>query len=147
MGRPQAEPLSNTPPSVLNWFLLVIYFSDIYVAWSNIIANSLNKLVWGPPNLRGPRLQSVLAYRIIRSSLWQILWLVLTFRFGFRAINAAWISVNEFLHYGIQTIGFEFFGVFNATFSNISAISWRPVLVVEEAGVPGEKHRPWASNW
>jgi len=25
--------------------------------------------------------------------------------------------------------------VFNATFSNISAISWRPVLVVEEAGV------------
>jgi hypothetical protein len=29
--------------------------------------------------------------------------------------------------------------VFNATFSNISAISWRPVLVVEEDGVPGEK--------
>jgi hypothetical protein len=26
--------------------------------------------------------------------------------------------------------------VFNATFSNISAISWRPVLVVEKAGVP-----------
>jgi hypothetical protein len=26
--------------------------------------------------------------------------------------------------------------VFNATFSNISAISWRPVLVVEEAGPP-----------
>jgi hypothetical protein len=39
------------------------------------------------------------------------------------------------------------FLVFNATFSNISAISWRPVLVVEEAGVPGENHRPWASNW
>jgi hypothetical protein len=37
--------------------------------------------------------------------------------------------------------------VFNATFSNISAISWQPVLVVEEAGVPGENHRPWASNW
>jgi hypothetical protein len=30
------------------------------------------------------------------------------------------------------------FWCFNATFSNISAISWRPVLVVEEAGVPGE---------
>ena len=37
--------------------------------------------------------------------------------------------------------------VFNATFSNISAIPWRPVLVVEEAGVPWENHRPWASNW
>ena len=36
---------------------------------------------------------------------------------------------------------------FNATFNNISAISWRPVLVVEEAGVPGENHRPWASSW
>jgi hypothetical protein len=34
--------------------------------------------------------------------------------------------------------------VFNATFNNISAISWRPVLVVEEAG---ENHRLWASNW
>ena len=29
----------------------------------------------------------------------------------------------------------------------LSAISWRPVLEVEEAGVPGENHRPWASNW
>jgi hypothetical protein len=34
--------------------------------------------------------------------------------------------------------------VFNATFSNISSISWRPVLVVEEAGVPGVNHRLWA---
>jgi hypothetical protein len=31
--------------------------------------------------------------------------------------------------------------------ANISAISWRPVLVVEEVGVPGENHRPWVSNW
>ena len=38
------------------------------------------------------------------------------------------------------------FGVFSATFSNISDISCRPVLVVEEAGVP-EENRPWASNW
>jgi hypothetical protein len=29
--------------------------------------------------------------------------------------------------------------VFNASFNNISAISWRPGLVVEEAGVPGEQ--------
>jgi hypothetical protein len=39
------------------------------------------------------------------------------------------------------------FWCFNTTFNNISAVSWRPVLVVEEAGVPGENHRPWASNW
>ena len=40
-----------------------------------------------------------------------------------------------------------YYQIFNATFNNISAISWRPVLVVEEAGVPGENHRPWPSNW
>jgi hypothetical protein len=28
--------------------------------------------------------------------------------------------------------------LFSATFSNISAISWRQVLVVEETGVPGD---------
>jgi hypothetical protein len=36
--------------------------------------------------------------------------------------------------------------VFSAIFNNISAMSWRPVLVVEEAEVPEENHRPWASN-
>jgi hypothetical protein len=41
----------------------------------------------------------------------------------------------------------DLFLVLNATFSNISAISWRPVLVVEEAGVSGVNHRPWASNY
>jgi hypothetical protein len=29
--------------------------------------------------------------------------------------------------------------VFDATFNDISVISWRPVLLVEETGVPGEK--------
>ena len=33
--------------------------------------------------------------------------------------------------------------MFNTTFSNISAILWRPILV-EEAG---ENRRTWASNW
>jgi hypothetical protein len=30
------------------------------------------------------------------------------------------------------------FMVFNATFNNISVISWQSVLLVEETGVPGE---------
>jgi hypothetical protein len=37
--------------------------------------------------------------------------------------------------------------VFNATFSNISVILWRSVLLVEETGVPGENHWPVASYW
>jgi len=36
--------------------------------------------------------------------------------------------------------------VFNATFNNISVISWRSVLLVEETGGPGENQRPAASH-
>ena len=35
----------------------------------------------------------------------------------------------------------------NTTFKNLSAISWRPVLVVEAVGVPWENYRPVASYW
>jgi hypothetical protein len=37
--------------------------------------------------------------------------------------------------------------VFNATFNNISVISWRSVLLGEETGRPGENHLPDASHW
>jgi len=37
--------------------------------------------------------------------------------------------------------------VFNATFNNISVISWQSVLLVGEKGVPGENHRPVANYW
>jgi hypothetical protein len=37
--------------------------------------------------------------------------------------------------------------VFNATFNNISAISWRSALLVEETGVHEDTHRPVASHW
>ena len=36
--------------------------------------------------------------------------------------------------------------VFNATFNNISIISWRSVLLMEEGRVPGENHRPATSQ-
>jgi hypothetical protein len=36
--------------------------------------------------------------------------------------------------------------VFNAIFNNISVISCRSVLLVEETGGPGEIHRPVASG-
>ena len=63
-------------------------------------------------------------------------------------IQTLWKNVR-LVHFLSMLIWFDliWFLVFNATFSNISAISWRPVLVMEEAGVPGENYRPWASNW
>jgi hypothetical protein len=36
--------------------------------------------------------------------------------------------------------------VFNATFKNVSVISWGSVLKMEEIGVPGEIQRPAASH-
>jgi len=44
----------------------------------------------------------------------------------------------------IQTLGTKYFRVrvrvFNATFNNISVISWRSVLLMEETRVPGENY-------
>jgi hypothetical protein len=36
--------------------------------------------------------------------------------------------------------------VLNATFNNISVISWQLILLVEETGVTGVNHRPAASH-
>ena len=36
--------------------------------------------------------------------------------------------------------------VLNATFNNISVISWCSVLFQEETGVPGDNHRPFSSK-
>jgi hypothetical protein len=56
---------------------------------------------------------------------------------------------NCYRHYILLAVSFIliwfaliWFLVFSATYSNISAISWRPILVVEEDGVPGENHKP-----
>jgi len=43
-------------------------------------------------------------------------------------------------------LGLVWFMVFNATFNNISVISWRSVSLVEETEVPGENHRYVASH-
>ena len=37
--------------------------------------------------------------------------------------------------------------LFNTTFNNISVISWRSILLVEETRVPGENHWPSISYW
>ena len=44
-------------------------------------------------------------------------------------------------------VWFYGFMVLNATFNNISVISWWSVLFVEETGEPGENHRTVASHW
>ena len=45
----------------------------------------------------------------------------------------------------IETLIFQVM-MCNATFNNISTISWQAVLLVEDSGVPGENHRPATSQ-
>jgi hypothetical protein len=49
--------------------------------------------------------------------------------------------VTDLLEVGVRVM------VFNATFNNISVISWRSVLLVEEIRVPAENRRPVTSHW
>jgi len=37
--------------------------------------------------------------------------------------------------------------VHNTTFNNMSALSWRSVLLVTKAEIPRENHRTVASHW
>jgi hypothetical protein len=53
------------------------------------------------------------------------------------------ISSIRQLILGIYRFELVWFMVFNATFNNISVISWQSVLLV----VPGENHQPAASHW
>ena len=49
-----------------------------------------------------------------------------------------------------MAVALDFLGLWelmvNATFNNMSVISWRSVLLVEETGVPCENHRPVAQT-
>jgi hypothetical protein len=56
------------------------------------------------------------------------------------------ISTREFLQ-GLFKPGLENLYTWIYFTRNIGPYTVLPVLVVEEAGIPGENHRPWASNW
>ena len=74
-----------------------------------------------------------------RSSKWQRKWqrILVYFSHNLYIFEPCKISEDNF----ISNIFFGvWFMVFNATFNNISVISWRSVLLVVETGVPGENH-------
>ena len=56
------------------------------------------------------------------------------------------ININGKLAIILIDLGLWFM-VFNATFNNISFISWQSILLVDETGVPEEHHRSAASHW
>jgi hypothetical protein len=66
----------------------------------------------------------------------------------FHCIFVEWpvkiISMRDYIH--IYCL-FVCLVVFKATFNNISVISWRSVLLLEETGGPGKNHQHVASHW
>ena len=58
-------------------------------------------------------------------------------------------TTKKTLHVRVVKVdfGLVWFMVLNATFNNISVISWWSVLLVEETRVPGENNRPVTNYW
>ena len=56
--------------------------------------------------------------------------------------NALFVETLFWYTHKLIKVWIGLFMVFNATFINISVISWRSVLLVGEPGVPGENHPP-----
>jgi len=54
--------------------------------------------------------------------------------------------VDTFCRFRKRWLVWLVYGV-NTTSNDMSVISWRSVLLVEETGVPGENHRHVASHW
>jgi hypothetical protein len=50
------------------------------------------------------------------------------------------------IHENLGSFVFLCLMVFNATFNNISVISWQSVLLMDETGGPGENYQPVASH-
>ena len=50
-------------------------------------------------------------------------------------------QINKHIWFGLVWLM-----LFNATFNNISVISWLSILLAEETGVPGENHRHVANH-
>jgi hypothetical protein len=64
-----------------------------------------------------------------------------TFNIDINAFLSQSIHWDKFIHSRVRVI------VFKITFNNISVISLRSVLLMEEIGVPRENHRSAASHW
>ena len=78
---------------------------------------------------------------VVQSSVWNCFCFLGPLYFYVFRITASGFPIGIIKTFLKEKFDLIWFLVFNATFSNIAAISWRPVLVVEEAGVPGENHR------
>ena len=56
------------------------------------------------------------------------------------------LELLQVFTFKVEVVSVGWFVVCNATFNNISVVSWRSVLLMDETGVTGDNHRPVASH-
>ena len=65
----------------------------------------------------------------------------------YRIMTTMKVETDNYVSIEVRPVGLRvMIMLFNATFNNISVISWRSVLLVEETGEPGENRRPTESH-
>ena len=104
------------------------YFFSFFATWLTEILETKIFIC----SFQCPYIKYTLYFICINESL-MTLWLVYIYRWLLRS------NLLLILFLGLM--------VFNATFNNISVISWQSVLLVEETGVSGENHQPATSHW
>ena len=80
--------------------------------------------------------------KLINCSDWTIFWNIIT-KIILQSITT--VKKGQLLNSWVPMFAVRVM-VFNATFNNISVILWRTVILVEESGVPGEKHQSAARH-
>jgi hypothetical protein len=119
-------------PNTTNKLSLKMDFSIIHVQSTLIVSNSVES------NLRLSRIFIEVPNFVVM--LFDELFLhcqMVSIRLHFLYVKGHWIFVNIF--YMVM--------VFNDTFNNISAISWRSVFMVRGNRSTRENHQPAASHW
>ena len=112
----------------------------MFIKWTIVLADQLQiridyrLIIWNakPINFQ---LYSIIDQSLINNK--QFIWLIFSYQ------SQLCLS----FHYKILLSLFVCLMVINATFNNISVISWRSVLLEEETGVPWENHWTVASHW
>ena len=72
---------------------------------------------------------------------------IVVYRYVFQLLYNMHIIMTSRLLRRREWLVFVCLMVLNATFNNISVISWRSVLLVEETGGPGKNHWPVVNHW
>ena len=107
---------------VINYYWQTTLQMYVFTSFQTLVMSTLNQTTYQKPVNQNLHMLYVLMYTRTKHHMKHIC-----------SVKTSIISVQKILFYLL-------------CLPPLSAISWRPVLVVEEARVPGENHRPWASN-